>query len=160
MAYPQPWYIQNQKDIQNPDIFATLVYSEPCYIQQAGIFKIRGIFRTLSNIYNEALIINGWMVNGCIYFCSISLSRSLPHEINIMNFFNTGLIFTLEVVILCRKLRRARGSRTVNFRFAGNSSFGLGKQSSRKSLTRLPEVLCYPQFFKNIKYVRIVLNHL
>ena len=116
VAYPQPWYIQNQKDIQNPDIFATLVYSEPRYIQQAGIFEIWGIFRTLSNIYNEALIVNGWMVNGCNYFCGISLSRSLLHEVNIMNFFNTGLIFTLEVVILCKKLWRARGPRTVNFR--------------------------------------------
>ena len=32
-------------------------YSEPCYIQNTGIFKIWGIFRTLSHIYDETLII-------------------------------------------------------------------------------------------------------
>ena len=32
-------------------------YSEPRYIQNAGVFKIWGIFRTLSHIYDEALII-------------------------------------------------------------------------------------------------------
>ena len=32
-------------------------YSEPCHIQNAGILKIWGIFRTLSHIYDEALII-------------------------------------------------------------------------------------------------------
>ena len=35
-----------------------LVYSEHRYIQNAGIFKIRGIFRTLSNIYDEAFCEN------------------------------------------------------------------------------------------------------
>ena len=60
LAYIELWYIQNllhiqnQKHIQNPGIFTTLVYSEPPYIQKAGIFKIRGIFRTLSQIYDEA----------------------------------------------------------------------------------------------------------
>ena len=33
-------HIQNQKHIQNPGIFTTLVYSEPHYIQNTGIFKI------------------------------------------------------------------------------------------------------------------------
>ena len=37
---PEPCHIQNQKHIQNPGIFTTLVYSEPRYIQNAGIFKI------------------------------------------------------------------------------------------------------------------------
>ena len=37
------------------------------------------------------------------YFRSISLPRSLLHEINIMIFFNAGLMFTLEIVILCKK---------------------------------------------------------
>ena len=50
----EPWHIQNLKYIQNPGIFTILVYSEPPYIQNAGILKIRGIFRTLSNIYDKA----------------------------------------------------------------------------------------------------------
>ena len=29
-------------------------YSEPRYIQNAGLFKTWGIYRTLSHIYNEA----------------------------------------------------------------------------------------------------------
>ena len=41
------------------DIFKSVVYPEPCqiknqrHLQNTGIFKIRGIFRTLPNIYNE-----------------------------------------------------------------------------------------------------------
>ena len=55
---PESWDIQNQKHIQNPGIFTSLVYLEPPYIQKAGIFKIRGIFRTLPNIYDEAFCEN------------------------------------------------------------------------------------------------------
>ena len=51
VIYPEPWHIQNQKHIQDPGIVTSLVYPEPLYIQNDGIFKIRGIFRTLSNIY-------------------------------------------------------------------------------------------------------------
>ena len=54
---PEPWHIENQKHIQNPGIFTTMVHSEPRYTQNACIFKIWGIFKTLSQIYNEALII-------------------------------------------------------------------------------------------------------
>ena len=32
------------------------LYSEPRYIQNSGIFKIWGIFRTLLHIYDEAFI--------------------------------------------------------------------------------------------------------
>ena len=44
-----------------------MVYSKPRYIQNAGIFKIRGMFRNLSNINNKMII---------------------------MIYFNTGLFFT------------------------------------------------------------------
>ena len=37
------------------------------------------------------------------YFCNISFSGSPPYEINIMIFFNGGLIFGPEVFILCKK---------------------------------------------------------
>ena len=58
VVYPESWHIQNQKYIQNPSIFTTLAYSEPTYIQKAGIFKIQGIFRALSNISNEVFCEN------------------------------------------------------------------------------------------------------
>ena len=34
-----------------------MVYPESGYIQHAGIFKIWGIFKTLSHIYDEAFIV-------------------------------------------------------------------------------------------------------
>ena len=79
------------------------------------------------------------------YFRSISLPRSLLHEINIMIFFNAGLMFTLEIVILCKKVW-IEGTGTVNFwyiylidifkyisLFAANDSFALGKHFFQKS---------------------------
>ena len=88
VVYPEPWHIQNQKLIQNPGIFRTLEYSESPQIQNsdifkkrsmkivnvynyfrsmslpinAGIFKTRVIFRTLSNIYDKAFCKNSqWL---------------------------------------------------------------------------------------------------
>ena len=87
------------------------------------------------------------------YFRSISLPRSLLHEINIMIFFNAGLMFTLEIVILCKKVWLERAG-TVNFwyiyltdifkyisLFAANDSFALGKHSFQKSWTRSLKLL-------------------
>ena len=47
-AYLEPLYIQNQRHIQNPGIFRTLVYLESWYIQNPSIF------RTHSHIYDGA----------------------------------------------------------------------------------------------------------
>ena len=87
------------------------------------------------------------------YFRSISLPRSLLHEINIMIFFNAGLMFTLEIVILCKKVWLERAG-TVDFwyiyltdifkyisLFAANDSFALGKHSFQKSWTRSLKLL-------------------
>ena len=67
--------MQNQKHIQIPDIFSTLVYSEFRYIQNTGIF------RTLSHIYNETLIISTAMISftNYNYFC-----KAFRVEINIL----------------------------------------------------------------------------
>ena len=52
------------QDIENSYIFKTLTYSEPeayaepWHIQNRGIFRTRGKFRTLSNIYDGALCKN------------------------------------------------------------------------------------------------------
>ena len=61
------WYIQNpdiqnQKYIKNPGILTTVIYLESQYIQNADMFKIWSIFRTLSNIYEEAFCKNSlWL---------------------------------------------------------------------------------------------------
>ena len=54
MLYLESCHILNHKHIQNSGTFIILVYSEPQYIQNALIFKIRDIFRNLPNIYDEA----------------------------------------------------------------------------------------------------------
>ena len=93
VVHPELWHIEKHKHIQNPGIFINLVYSEPHYIQNVGIFKIWGIFRTLSHIYDESLIIftaiiifknfnvfrNAWRVE-------INILRYLFIEINILSF--------------------------------------------------------------------------
>ena len=96
-----------------------------------------------------------------IYFRSISLPRSLLYELNIVIFFNTGLLFTPEVVtMLYKTMARKRGLGPWIFHihidlfklislFGASSSFGLRKQSSQKSWTKLLKT-----FSKNLeKYV-------
>ena len=78
VVYPEPWYIQKQKHIQNLSILTTLVYSEPRYIQNPGIF------RTLSHIYSEALII----FTAIIIFTNYNYFRKACRiEINILRLF-------------------------------------------------------------------------
>ena len=80
----------------HPDVFyncgisRTLTYSEPngyserWYIQNADIFKISGIFRTLSNIYAEAFII----FKAIIIFTDYNYFRKACRvEINILRKF-------------------------------------------------------------------------
>ena len=55
------------------------------------------------------------IVKGCNYFGNISFSRFLLHEINIMNFLKTGLIFTPKVFVLCEKLWGPRRSLAMDF---------------------------------------------
>ena len=40
------------------------------------------------------------IVNDHIYFRSVSFLRSLPYELNLVNFFNIGLMFTSELSIV------------------------------------------------------------
>ena len=62
LTYSKLWYIENIDIFTTRSIFRTPAYSQPWsiqnrYIQNAGILKILGIFRALSHIYSEALII-------------------------------------------------------------------------------------------------------
>ena len=55
------------------------------------------------------------IVKGCNYFLNISFSTFLLYEINIMNLLKTGLIFTLELFVLCKKVLGPRGPQAVDF---------------------------------------------
>ena len=89
LAQSQPWYIQN------PGIFRTLVYSKSeAYSEPCQTFTMK-CFAKIVNGYNYFIKYN--------YFRSISLPRSLLHKINTKNFFDTSLIFTPELAILCKK---------------------------------------------------------
>ena len=105
-VYSEPWHIRNQKHIQNSDIFKTLAYSEAetysepeAYSEPCETSKLKR-FAKIVNSYN--------------YFHNVSFSRCPLYEIN-MNFFHTGLIFTPEVYILCKKVWAPRGAGEENF---------------------------------------------
>ena len=67
----------------------TLKYLEPCQISTMERFT------KIDNGYNY--------FRKSRYFRNISFTSSQLYEINIMNFFNAGLSFILEVLILCKK---------------------------------------------------------
>ena len=85
LAYPKLWYIKNQRLIQNPGLVRTLGYSEPCQTSTMERFEK--------------------------HLTAIIMSRITIDEINMI--FNAGLIFTLEVFILCKEVcvprTRSRG---------------------------------------------------
>ena len=100
-AYSEPWHFHNI------DLFKTPVYSRRWHIQ--NLRHIRNPLKYLRcSVLRKQLTVITIFIN-YNYFRSISLPRCLLHEINIMNFFKKGLIFTPVVVILCKKLQRARG---------------------------------------------------
>ena len=106
LRYSEPWQIHNQTHIQKVGIFRNLAQSEPWFLQNPDIFRTRNIFMTLT--YSEPRHIQNH-----------SLFRTLGHfgkivnilyEINTMNVFNTGVIFTSIAFILCRKSMGAQWS--------------------------------------------------
>ena len=87
-AYSEPWHIQN------PGVFRTLAYSEPCQT---------------STMQHFAKIVNGYN-----YFRNISISCSLLYEKNV-NFYHAGLIFTPELFIWCKINMWPEGTRGREF---------------------------------------------
>ena len=107
-AYSEPWHIQNSDTFRTRDKFRNLCYSElEAYSEHCKTSMMKHFEKQLRAIIT---------FTNYIYFCNISFSYLLVHEIN-MIFFNTGLIFTLEVLIQYKKVWRAmlRGRWTVNF---------------------------------------------
>ena len=74
--------------MQNPGLFRTLGYSEPEAYSEPCQLSTMERFRNIV-CYN--------------YFCNISFSCLLVHEID-MIFFNVELIFTPEAFIQCKKI--------------------------------------------------------
>ena len=85
----------------NSGILETLVYSEPDAHSESFQTSTLACFVKIVNSYN--------------YFRIISFSRSLLYEIYIMNFFNTGLSFTPEILFLCKIVWGTRWDGSVNF---------------------------------------------
>ena len=105
LTYSEPWFIQKFGKFRTRGIFRALVYLELWHIRNPGIFRTRGIFRTL--VYSEPSHIQNPGV-----FCENSY---ILYEINIINSFNTCVIFTPIVFILCKKDVEAQGARAMNF---------------------------------------------
>ena len=72
LVYLEPLYIQNHGIFKIRNIFRTLVYLEPQYIQNYGIFKIQGL---LIHLRCQTSTMKRFVK---------SLLRPLLHEINIM----------------------------------------------------------------------------
>ena len=88
LTYSEPWYMQNLDIFRTASIFRTLVYSETRHLQNQRHIQNPGIFKSLA--YSET-----WMES----FLKIV---NILYEIHIMNFFNTGVIFTPIAFILCK----------------------------------------------------------
>ena len=91
----------------NTGIFKSLVYLEPWYIQNLGHIQ--------SSVKHLRWSVMRKQLKDCNCFRNINFSRFLRYEINIMNFLNIGLIFTPEVIILCKKVWESGGLRAVDF---------------------------------------------
>ena len=105
LTYSEPWQIQNQTHIR------TLVYSETWLIQNPGIFRTRGIFMTL--IYSQPRhIYNHDLFKIPEHFREIV---NILYEINAMNVFNIGVIFTSIAFILCRQSMGVQWARGHEF---------------------------------------------
>ena len=105
-VYSESWHIQNQRHIQIPGISKNLAYSEPqTYlesqaIQNPGIFRTRGILRTLFNIYDGVLL---GRANGYNYSCNISFSCPLVPKTKII-FLMQGQFFFHRSLINVEKV--------------------------------------------------------
>ena len=96
---------QNERHIQNPDIFRILAYSQPC---------------KTSAMVRFAKIVIYIYIYMYIYIKLFSQNRLLTfflfYEKTIMNFFNIGLNFTLETFMLCKSMgTEGSGLEAVNF---------------------------------------------
>ena len=100
----------------------TLTYSEPCYIQNHGIFRTSEYSEPCqtTTMENFTKILTAIIIFANYnYFRKISFSCSLLYEVDIMNIFDTGLIFTPEYLFHEKSMGAEEigswGLRAVNF---------------------------------------------
>ena len=94
----QPWYTQNTRIFGTKDTFRTLVYWEAWHIQNPDK-HLR--WTVLRRYLTTAIVFTNYN-----YWRNISLPRSLWNK---YEFLNLGLIFILEVLILCKEVWEAMG---------------------------------------------------
>ena len=87
-------------------IFRTLVYIEPWHIQNPSTFRTRSTSRTLLKIYDGVFCENSKRLYLFLQYQLFTFS-TLGNKYH--GFFNTSLVFTLEVFILCKKYRGQKG---------------------------------------------------
>ena len=118
LAYLEPWYLQNPDIFKIRSILRTLAYSQPWYIQNTGIFRTLRYSKSKpcsERCQTSMMKCFAKVVRGYNYFHNYNYFHSklaaLSHEINIMIFFNTDIIFTLHVVIYVKTMaREGRGT--------------------------------------------------
>ena len=112
LVYMELWHIQNQKHIQNRDIFRILVCSEPWYIQNLGVFRTLAYSEPyqISKIECFVKILKGYnYVHNTVSAFHVLYFRK-KYDI-----FNTGLIFTPELFIWCKKSMGPEGTTDCKF---------------------------------------------
>ena len=100
LVCPKRWHIQNQGNIQDPELFRTMGYSEPSHTHLR--WSTITVFVTTIVVFSS--------------YCP------LVHQINLIflrkhDSFNADLIFTSEFFIQCKKKIGGRGQRDGNCEF-------------------------------------------
>ena len=85
---------------------------QPWHLQNFGVFRTRAYSRLSQTSTMECF---AKIVKDCNYFRNIGFSRFLLYEIHIMSFLKTGLIFTPEIFVLCKKVWHLTGRRAMDF---------------------------------------------
>ena len=98
-SYWELWHIQCCGTFRTTDIFRILLYKILGYLEQEAYSEpCRTLqWNTFENQLTAIIIFASYK-----YFCNISFSWPAAHEINLI--FNTSLIFTPEVFIICQRV--------------------------------------------------------
>ena len=100
LTYSEPWQIQNQRHIQNLDVFKTLAYPEPWFVQNQRHIQDPDIFRTKTYLESQ-YIQDPDIFRTLEHFAKIV---SILYEINTMNVFNTGVILPQQHLLYVEKV--------------------------------------------------------
>ena len=128
------WYIfRTLSIIVNLEHCVTVPYSESCHIQNPDISRTRVVFRTLSS--HTLAYLKRCVRLANLELCLFQGSRYIQNPVLFRYIQAYSGIFNNE------------NYNKLQWRHFNNAWLSLLK------------VLCYPEFLKNTKYVRIILNH-